>query len=125
MNVALWIIAGLLAALFAAAGAMKLLTPKAKLIENPQMGWAVTMPAGQIKFIGLAELAGAAGLILPGAVGVATGLVGAAAVGLAAIMAAAIVVHVRRGEFQNLVMNGALLALAVFVAVERLGPHSF
>ena len=125
MNIALWIVAGLLAAMFLMAGAMKLATPKSKLVENPQMGWAVEMPEGLIKFIGLAEVAGALGIILPGAFKVDTGLVGTAAIGLAVIMVGAIVVHARRREFQNLGMNAVLLALAVFVAVERFGPHRF
>ena len=125
MNITLWIIAGLLAAMFGAAGVMKLSTPKSKPVQNPQMGWAIDMSAGLIKFIGAAELAAAAGLVLPPAFDIATPLVGAAATGLAVIMAAAIVVHAQRKEFQSVVMNVVLLALTVFVAVERFGPHAF
>jgi uncharacterized membrane protein len=125
MNITLWIIAGLLAALFLMAGAMKLTTPKAKLLENPQMGWAEAYPAGAIKLIGAAEVAGAAGLVLPGAFDVAAWLVPTAATGLAVTMAGAALTHLRRGEVPQVVTNVVLLALAVFVAVERFGPHSF
>lgn len=125
MNITLWIVAGLLAALFLAAGAMKLTTPKAKLLQNPNMGWAEDFAPGLIKLIGAAEVAGAAGLILPGAFDVAAWLVPTAATGLAVIMAGAIVTHARRSEWSSVAMNTVLLALAVFVAVERFGPNSF
>lgn len=124
MNITLWIVAGLLAALFLAAGAMKLSTPKARLLENPQMGWAETYPAGAIKLIAAAEVVGALGLVLPGAFDVATWLVPTAAAGLAVIMAGAVVTHARRSEWSSVAMNAVLLALAVLVAVERFGPHS-
>ena len=119
MNLAAWIISGLLAAAFLVAGATKLTTPKDKLVTNPQMGWAVPFPGGLIKFIGAAEVAGAAGLILPRAFDTATALVPTAAIGLAALMIGAVITHARRSEFQNVAMNVVLLALAAFVAVQR------
>ena len=125
MNIALWIVAGVLAALFLMAGAMKLATPKAKIIQDPKMGWAEKAPEGLIKFIGLAEVLGAAGLILPGIFKVAVMLVPWAAVGLAVIMAGAVVTHARRREVPSVVMNLVLLALLVFVAVERFGVRHF
>jgi len=125
VNVLIWIATGLLAAVFLAAGATKLSTPKAKLVANPQMGWAAPFPSGLINSIGAAEVAGALGLILPGAFDTATALVPTAAIGLAVLMLGAIITHTRRSEFQNAAVNVVLLALAVFVAVERLGPQSF
>ncbi|MFD6452224.1 DoxX family protein [Nocardia sp. NPDC060220] len=125
MNVVVWIVSGLLAAVFLLAGAMKLAKSKEQLVADPKMGWAEPFPEGLIKFIGAAEVAGALGLILPGVFGIATWLVPAAAIGLAVIMVGAIVTHGRRGEWSNVVMTVALLALAVFVAVERIGPQAF
>ncbi|TCC15689.1 DoxX family protein [Kribbella speibonae] len=125
MNVVVWIASGLLAAVFLASGAMKLTATKEKLLANPQMGWATPFPRGLLKFIGAAELAGALGLILPGAFDIATWLVPTAAIGLSALMIGAVITHARRSEFQAVAMNVVLLALAVFVAVERLGPQSF
>lgn len=125
MNVVVWIVSGLLAAVFLASGATKLTRPKDKLIANPQMGWAAPFPSGLLKFIGAAEVTGALGLILPGAFDIAPWLVPTAAIGLAVIMLGAIITHARRSEFQNVAVNVVLLALAVFVAVERLGPQSF
>jgi hypothetical protein len=89
------------------------------------MGWTEPFPIGLIKFIGVAEIAGALGLILPGAFGIATWLVSTAAIGLAVVMIGAVITHTRRSEFQNVAVNVVLLALAAFVAVERLGPQSF
>ncbi|MGW6118517.1 DoxX family protein [Nocardia sp. NPDC055165] len=125
MNVVVWIVSGLLAAVFLLAGAMKLAKSKEQLVADPKMGWAEPFPEGLIKFIGAAEVAGALGLILPGVFGIATWLVPAAAIGLAVIMVGAIVTHGRRGEWSNVVMTVVLLALAVFVAVERIGPQAF
>lgn len=125
MNVVVWIVTGLLAALFLVAGSMKLATSKEQLLADPRMGWVEPMPAGLVKLIGGAEVAGALGLVLPGAFDVATALVPAAAIGLAVIMAGAVVTHARRGEWPSAAMNVVLLALAVFVAVERIGPQAF
>lgn len=125
MNLTVWIVSGLLAAMFLLSGVMKVPATKRTLAANPRMGWAEPFPIGLIKFIGVAEIAGALGLILPGAFGIATWLVPTAAIGLAIVMVGAIITHARRSEFQNVAMNAVLLALAVFVAVERLGPQSF
>jgi uncharacterized membrane protein YphA (DoxX/SURF4 family) len=125
VNLAVWIVTGLTAALFLMAGSMKLAKSKEQILTDPRMGWAETYPEGLIKLIGAAEVLGALGLVLPGALDVATWLVPAAAIGLAVIMAGAVVVHLRRNELQSVVMNVVLLALTVFVAVERIGPQAF
>ena len=125
MNVVVWVVTGLLAALFLMAGAMKLAKAKAQLLENPSMGWVEDFSPAVLKLIGLAEVAGAAGLILPGALDVATWLVSTAAVGLAVVMAGAVITHLRRREYPNMVVNLVLLALAVFVAIERIGRQAF
>jgi uncharacterized membrane protein YphA (DoxX/SURF4 family) len=125
MNVVVWIVSGVLAAVFLLSGAMKVPATKEKLAANPQMGWAAPFPIGLIRFIGAAELAGAAGLILPGAFDIATWLVPTAAIALAALMLGAIITHARRAEYANVAVNAVLLALATFTAIERLGPQSF
>ena len=125
MNVVVWVVTGLLAALFLMAGAMKLAKSKAQLLENASIGWVEDFSPAVLKLIGLAEVAGAAGLILPGAFDVATWLVPTAAIGLAVVMAGAVITHLRRREYPNMVVNLVLLALAVFVAIERTGPQAF
>ena len=124
MNVTLWIVAGVLAAAFFAAGLMKVAQPKQKLAESG-MGWTDEFSDGAVKGIGALEVLGALGLILPAIFDTATVLVPIAATGLAVLMLGAIVVHARRKETQNIVVNVVLLALAVFVAWGRFGPHAF
>lgn len=125
MNVFLWIVAGVLAAFFLAAGLTKLSQSKAKLNENPQMAWTKDFSAGTLKLIGAAETLGALGLILPGAFDIAPVLVPLAASGLAIIMIGAIITHARRKEPQPIIINAVILVLALVVAVFRFGPNSF
>lgn len=124
MNIALWVIAAVLAISFVGAGAMKLMTSKEDLL--PKMPWAADFSESQIKGIGAAELAGGIGLVLPPAVDIAAILAPIAAVGLAITMAGAAVVHLRRGDGVGQAMPAAVLgALALFVAVMRFGAESF
>ncbi len=125
MNVFLWIVAGLLAAFFLAAGLNKLAQSKAKLGESANMKWTEDFSAGTLKLIGAAEVLGALGLILSGAFGIATILVPLAATGLAIIMIGALVTHARRKEYQPLPINAVILVLAAVVAIFRFGPNSF
>lgn len=120
MNIALWIASGLLAAAYVAVGAMKILTSKERLAKNPNMA-AITEEYSEpaIKLIGVAEVAGALGLILPWAFGIAVLLTPAAAVGLALLQVGAAIFHGRRGEYKQWPVNGAFLALAVFIAAGR------
>lgn len=124
MNVVLWIIAGLLAAAFLAAGAMKLIQPKEKLAASG-MAWTEDFSAGAVKAIGAVEVLGAIGLILPALTGIAPVLVPLAATGLAITMAGAVVVHLRRGETQAIAPGAVLLILAAVVAWGRFGPYAF
>lgn len=65
MNLALWIIAGALAVVFASSGLMKLGVPKDELVASSDMGWAESFSQAQIRWIGAAELCGGVGLIAP------------------------------------------------------------
>jgi uncharacterized membrane protein YphA (DoxX/SURF4 family) len=123
MNIVLWIIAGLLAAAFLAAGTMKLSQPKEKLSAG--MPWTDDFSAGAIKGIGALELLAAIGLVLPAALDIVPVLVPLAALGLVLVMAGAMVTHARRKENQMIVVNLALAALAGIVAWGRFGPYSF
>jgi uncharacterized membrane protein YphA (DoxX/SURF4 family) len=124
MNLALWIIAIVLAVVFAASGLVKQFVPKDKLVTSGQ-DWARDFSPTSIRLIGLAEILGAIGLVLPAAVHVAPILVPLAAVGLALVMAGAAVVHARRKEVPMIAVNAVLLVLAVIVAWGRFGPYSF
>ena len=122
MDRALWIVAIVLAVSFAGSGLMKLLVRKDKLVSSGQ-SWAQDVTPANVRLIGLVELLGAAGLILPAVTHIAPILVPLAAVGLALVMVGAAVVHARRNEAMNIGVNAVLLALAVFVAWGRFGPY--
>jgi uncharacterized membrane protein YphA (DoxX/SURF4 family) len=124
MNVVLWIVAGLLALTFLAAGLMKISQPKEKLATSG-MGWAEDFPAGAIKGIGALELLAAIGLILPAALDIAPVLTPLAAAGLVVTMIGALITHARRKESQTIAINVLLLVLAAFVAWGRFGPYAF
>lgn len=89
MNLALWIIQVLLALLFAFAGGMKLVLP----VE--QMTAQTPLPGAFLRFIGVCEVLGALGLILPAALRIRTGLTPLAAACLVIIMIGAVVVSAR------------------------------
>lgn len=125
MNIVLWIIAGLLAVFFLAAGMRKLISPYAKLTADPRMAWARQFSPNMVKTIGALEVLAAVGLILPAALDIVPVLVPLAATGLALIMVGAAVTHIRRNERQPVVINVVLLVLAVVVAWGRFGPYSF
>jgi uncharacterized membrane protein YphA (DoxX/SURF4 family) len=124
MNLALWIVAIVLAVVFTGSGLMKELVPKDKLVTAGQ-GWAQDYSQSSIRLIGLAEILGAIGLVLPAVVHIAPILVPLAAVGLVLVMVGAAVVHARRNEPMNVGVNLVLIALAIFVAWGRFGPYSF
>ncbi|MEQ1900944.1 MAG: DoxX family protein [Devosia sp.] len=123
LNFYLWAAQGLLAALFGMAGAMKAFRPIPDLSKS--IDWAAEFPVPLTRFIGISELLGAIGLILPIATGILPGLTPLAAIGLAVIQVLAIGFHVRRGEMQIVPANFVLLALAVFVAWGRWSLFGF
>ena len=98
---ALWIVQGLLALLFLFAGGMKLVLPLEKLTATTHL------PGLFMRFIGVAEVLGAFGLILPGLSGIRPGLTPLAAAGLVIIMIGATAV--------TLIINGVAPALFPFV----------
>lgn len=124
MNVVLWIVAGLLALAFLAAGGMKVAQPKEKLAASG-MGWVDDFSPNAIKAIGTLEVLAAVGLVLPPLLDVAPVLAPLAALGLVLTMVGAAITHGRRGETQMIVVNLVLGALAAVVAWGRFGPYSF
>lgn len=125
MNLALWIIAGLLAAGFLFAGGNKLFTRYEKLAKSPGAEWANDFNPGFVKTLGALEVLGAIGLILPAALGIAPVLVPLAAVGLAIIMVGAGIVELRHHKPKHALINLVYFALAVFVAWGRFGLTPF
>lgn len=117
MNIVLWIVQGLLAAIYLMAGQLKTFqTPKAK----EMLPWAKNRSDGFVHFIGTSELLGALGLILPMLTGILPWLTILAAGGLALLQLLAIFTeHLPKKEYSVIPMNIVLFALAVFVVVGR------
>ena len=113
MNVVLWILQSLLAALFLFAGIMKLVTPAHTLEQQAHMS------ATFLKFIGVCETLGGLGLILPGIFKTRQQLTPLAAAGLAIIMIGAVVVPIRSMGAANAVMPAVVGVLCAFVAYSR------
>ncbi|MCP3976995.1 MAG: DoxX family protein [bacterium] len=120
MNVVLWVLQVLLAVVLVMAGGLKVVQGKAKLLEDPRMGWVGDFADSTIRTIGALEVAAAAGLILPWWLDIAPVLTPLAAVGVVAIQTGAMLTHRRRGEMRMFAMNAVLAAMAAFV-VGRFG----
>jgi len=116
MLVGYWVTAGILSLLNLAVGGMKLAQSKDKLVASGQ-AWAVDVSSGVVKLVGLLEVLGAVGVILPKLLSIAPVLSPFAAIGLALIQVVALIVHVRRAERGNLPVNAVLILLAAAVAV--------
>jgi hypothetical protein len=114
MIIAYWIIAALLALFYIYSGGVKVLRSPDQL--RPMMRWIDTIPLPTVRAIGILELAGALGLILPPLTNILPGLAVAAAVGLALVQIGATVLHLSRGEAKQIGMNIALLVLAIAAA---------
>lgn len=117
MNIALWVVQILLALAFGAAGIMKSTQPIKRLAAN--MGWVNDLVPWNVRLIGILEILGAIGLILPAVTGIWSWLTPVAAIGLVLTMVGAMIVHGRRGEFSRIWFNVVLLALAAFVVFGR------
>lgn len=117
MDIALWIVQVLLAAMYGMAGVMKAFqTAKAK----QQLPWAKNRSDAFVRFVGISELLGALGLILPTATGILPWLTAIAAIGLALIQLLAIFTeHLPKKEFNILPINVVLLALSAFIVIGR------
>jgi uncharacterized membrane protein YphA (DoxX/SURF4 family) len=113
MTVALWIVQGLLAALFLFAGVMKF------IMTVEEMTKEIPLPGAFLRFIGVAEIVGAIGLILPGLLRIKPSLTPLAAVGLAIIMAGATVLTLTTSPVAMALMPFVVGILAIFVAYGR------
>jgi hypothetical protein len=112
-NVALWAVQGTLAALFLFAGGMKLVLP------IDQMAGPVSLPAWFLRFIGVAEVAGAIGLLLPAALRIQPALTPLAAAALTVLMVGATTLTVATMPVSMAVVPFVTGALAAWVAYAR------
>jgi len=123
MNLALWIVTGLLAALALFSGATKVFLSKSKLDE--QTDWTEGASTGFVRTLGGLEILAAAGLILPAALDIAPVMVPVTAVCWVLLMIGGMVTHARHGHYKNVALCFALLAVAAFIAWGRFGLEPF
>jgi hypothetical protein len=112
-SVLLWILQGLLSAVFLFAGGMKWVLP-AEVLKG-----SLALPVGFFRFIGVAEVLGALGLILPGLLRIRPSLTPLAALGLVAIMIGATLVTIAEGPVATALIPLAVGVLAAVVAYAR------
>lgn len=117
INITLWIAQSILAVMFIMAGLMKATQPVEALTEA--LPWVANTPLALVKFIGISELLGGLGLLLPSIFRIKPSLTVIAALGLALVMVLAGGFHALRGEFPAIGMNVVLLAIALFIAWGR------
>ncbi len=117
LNVAVWIISVLLALLFLFAGGVKLVLPPEKLAGGP-----IHLPVLLLRFLGVAEVLGALGLILPGLLRIRQELTPLAAAGLAIIMAGATVITIAGGAVAQALFPLLVGLLTAFVGYNRWQP---
>jgi hypothetical protein len=125
MNLALWIITGLLAAALLVSTS-KMFVPREKIASvGAAAEWVLDFSPGALRAIGILELLAVVGLILPAVLDIAPVMVPVTAVGVALLFTGAAIMRVRRGETATVVPDVVYLAMALFVAWGRFGPESF
>lgn len=117
LDVGLWIVQGLLALTFVGTGLWKFATPVPDLAAK--MPWMGQVSPGFLYVTALFDLLGGLGVLLPSVTRIKPRLTVLGALGCAALMAAAAVFHVSRGEAANTPFNFILIGLALFVAWGR------
>lgn len=113
LRAGLWLAQLIVAGLFVMAGVMKTTTPIAEL--SAMMPWTGQLPAAFVRVIGLIDLAGGIGILLPALTRIKPQLTVAAALGCVVLQALAFSFHAMRGEYDVLPLNVVLFALCAFV----------
>ncbi len=116
-DIAIWVVQGLLALAMLAAGTMKAATPRDRLMAR--MEWVGRFPPLVPRLIGIAEVAGAIGLVAPQALDVLPVLTPVAGACLAVLMAGAVKVHLDEGRPLRGIVPGVFGLLALVVAIGR------
>jgi uncharacterized membrane protein len=118
MNIALWIIQGLLALVFLMFGFIKTFRPLESLKKS--MSWTNNVPPIAVRLLGVAEILGAIGLILPGVTNILPWLTVVAAVGFMIVMIGACILHALHKEYNVIGVTIILLFLAALIVIGRL-----
>lgn len=113
LRIGLWAAQALIFASFSFFGMIKLTTPIPQLAGI--MPWAGEFPAGFVRVMGLVDVAGGIGVLLPALTRVQPRLTVLAALGCTVLQVVASTFHILRGEFVALPLNAVLLPLCVFI----------
>jgi hypothetical protein len=119
VNIALWSVQGILALAYLATGGMKVVQSREKLVATGNFDWMKDSSDLAVKAIGVVEILGVLGLILPQLTGIARILTPIAAVGLVVVQIGALRLNLSNNDRRPLPVNVILLLLAAFVAVGR------
>ena len=126
LNIALWIVSGLLATGYLVAGtALLLLGPERYRAIHPSQEFVDLFPRWFLTLLGSVKVLGAIGLVLPAVLGIAPGLVAWAALGFVLLMTGATTVRIIRREWPNAVGDLVFFGLAAFVAWGRFVAEPF
>lgn len=117
LNICLWITQVLLSLMFIMTGAMKVMQSIDQLVTS--LPWVKDSSVFLVRFIGISELLGGIGILIPSILRIKPKLSVLAAIGLSTVMLLAMVFHISRGEGQVLGMNATILCMALFVAWGR------
>ncbi len=117
VDIALWVVQWVLTVAFVISGAMKVVLPASKLVES--MEWVPTVKSSTVRLIGIAEVLGGLGLILPVLTGIVPILTPIAAVALAVVMLLAAIKHFQLDDAKGAAPSIVLFVLSVVVAVAR------
>lgn len=121
LNLILWIVQAILAVMFLMAGVMKAFQYERAKATLP---WVKDVSKGLVTFIGISELLGGIGIVLPQLTGILPWLTPLAAVGFMLVMILAMLFHARRREGSGILFNLVLFALAAVVLYGRFGLFS-
>jgi putative oxidoreductase len=117
LNITLWIVQGLTAALMLMSAFMKIATPIPEL--SAKWKWTGELPQQVVRMLGIVDLLGGIGIILPAILKIKPGLTPLAAVGVVLLMISATVFHISRGESSVIAFNIILMLFASFIAWGR------
>ncbi|MEU1231679.1 DoxX family protein [Streptomyces sp. NPDC005828] len=125
MDLALWIVAVLMAVV-CLLGSAKMFLPREKMAAmGASAQWVLDFSPGALKAIGAVELLAAAGLVLPAVLGIAPVLVPVTATGLVLLFVGAVGMRLRRGERATITADVIYLVLCLFLVWGRFGPEAF
>jgi len=119
MNTMLWSLQFITALIFMYSGINKSIFSGQKLVAKGQTG-VEGLPLPLIRFIGISEIFGAVGLIVPRWTNILPVLTPIAAICFAVMMILAARIHYKRKEYKNVLTNGVIFLACLFIAYGRL-----